>query len=315
MVSGKDLTPVHKKGYCVWYGQCTQGSKAKNCPYNGPAKNVTDPDAMKIIEELCPEFKGGPTCCDVKQLKTLTTNIQVLKQLVGHCPACWDNMRRLYCMSTCSPDQSMFMDSKTILGFPPEQWIEDVQYFVSPRYKQGLFDSCKNVIFLGHKDKVLSWICGTTAEKCNPQKLLDYLGNPPNGMTAFTMEYPQEIPTGLSITWMDSVVRQCNKSFPDPVTGKPARVCDCDECPARRPCLYRTLLPAKPVPSRLARLTIRSTHPVKTGYRRYPDDKFIPFGPIFHMDLLNQVQSITAVSRHRPHTICVCNKISISLSF
>ena len=193
VVSGKDLTPVHKKAYCVWYGQCIQGLKTKNCPYNGPAKNVTDPDAMKIIEELCPKFKGGPTWCDVKQLKTLTTNIQVLKKSVGHCPACWDNIGRLYCMSTCSPDQSIFMDLKTILGFPPEQWIEDVQYFVSPRYKQGLFDSCKNVIFLGHKDKVLSWICGTTAEKCNPQKLLDYLGNPSNGMTPFTMEYPQII--------------------------------------------------------------------------------------------------------------------------
>ena len=247
VVSGKDLSPIHKEGYCVWYGQCVKGVKSKNCPYNGPAKNVTDPEAKKIIEELCPEFKGGPTCCDVNQLKSLATNIQVLKQFGGRCPACWDNLRRLYCMSTCSPDQSMFMDSKTILGFPPVQWIEDVQYFVSAKYKQGLFDSCKNVVFPGNNEKILNLICGTTAEKCNPQLLLHYMGNPSNGMAPFTMEYPQMIPGGWNITWMDIEDRKCNESFIDPVTNRTASTCSCQDCTSSCPVVppYHPPPPAK----------------------------------------------------------------------
>lgn len=40
---------------------------------------------------------------------------------------------------------------------------------------------------------------------------------------------------------------------------------------------------------RKEQLVITSTHPQNTGYHRFPDDKWIPFGPIFHLELLNQV--------------------------
>lgn len=46
---------------------------------------------------------------------------------------------------------------------------------------------------------------------------------------------------------------------------------------------------------RTEQLIITSTHPSYTGYNRYPDDKWIPFGPIFHLELLNQV--ITSIFR------------------
>lgn len=227
-----DLTPIHKKGYCVWYGQCTppDSPKAMNCPYNGPAKNVTDQESERILEELCPEFKGGPVCCDIKQLNAFATNVQVLKQFAGRCPACWDNLRRLYCQSTCSPDQSLFMDAKQIIGFPPYQWIQDVGYYVSWKYKQELFDSCKNVVFPGNNEKILNLICGTTAEECNPQKLLDYMGNPSNGMAPFTIEYPKALPANWSVTWMDIEGRKCNESFTDAITNRTASVCSCQDC-------------------------------------------------------------------------------------
>lgn len=41
---------------------------------------------------------------------------------------------------------------------------------------------------------------------------------------------------------------------------------------------------------RTERLIIHSTYPVRTGYHHWPDQKWIPFGPIFHLELLNQVQ-------------------------
>ena len=40
---------------------------------------------------------------------------------------------------------------------------------------------------------------------------------------------------------------------------------------------------------RKEQLVITSTHPSYTGYHRNPDEKWIPFGLIFHLELLNQV--------------------------
>ena len=40
---------------------------------------------------------------------------------------------------------------------------------------------------------------------------------------------------------------------------------------------------------RTEQLIIRSSNPIPTGYHIYPYETWIPFGPIFHLDLLNQV--------------------------
>ena len=240
-MASQDPSPIHKNGYCVWFGHCTTGPKARICAYNKPAKNVTDPQAEKIIEELCPELRGGPTCCDYKQLKTLADNVQVLKQITGRCPACWDNLRRLYCSTTCSPDQSLYMDSKLIRV---KKWVEKVAVYVSQDYKRGLFDACKDVIFPGNNEKILNLLCGRTAEKCTPQLLLDFLGNPANGMAPFEMQYPQIIPENL--TWFDLEPRKCNVSFIDPVTTRTTEPCSCQDCKSSCPVIPPYIPPPPP---------------------------------------------------------------------
>ncbi|KAL9961426.1 hypothetical protein ACROYT_G030363 [Oculina patagonica] len=47
---------------------------------------------------------------------------------------------------------------------------------------------------------------------------------------------------------------------------------------------------------RKEQLIITSTHPQNTGYHRFPDGKWIPFGPIFHLELLNQASIPSLVS-------------------
>ena len=274
-----DIIKNHTKGYCVWYDQCTTGDKPKNCLYNGPAKNLTNPKGVQILNSLCPELRDQPTCCSTKQLQSLDNNLKMFIQLTGRCPACWNNMRRLYCQLTCSQDQSLFMDPTAVLPFKPspstKQHILEVQYFVSPQFKQGLFDSCKDVTFPGSSEKVLSLLCGTTAELCTPDKLLRYMGSPINGYASFTVDFPDNLTSNLS--WMNQTVFKCNKPFIDPQTNRTASVCSCQDCAAS-------------CPVRKERLTIKSTHPSPAGYHRYADDKWIPFGPIFHLELLNQVR-------------------------
>lgn len=42
---------------CIWYGECEKhGELPLNCPYNGTAKPLTDPNAIKVLETWCPDF-------------------------------------------------------------------------------------------------------------------------------------------------------------------------------------------------------------------------------------------------------------------
>jgi len=55
-------------------------------------------------------------------------------------------------------------------------------------------------------------------------------------------------------------------------------------------CKEKEIFVSKFIPFyRIEQLIIRSTNPEPAGYNRCGDEKWIPFGPIFHLDLLNQV--------------------------
>ena len=277
----------------MWYGQCTTGPKAKNCFYNGPAKKLTDPKGLKVLNSLCPEFKGQHTCCSTKQLIALSENLQTMAQLTTRCPACWNNIRRLYCQLTCNRDQSLYMDPYDVYNSTGHATILSINYYVSPTFKQGLFDSCKDVNFPGNNEKALNLLCGTTVEKCTAEKLLSYMGNTANGFAPFNIYYPESLADKLS--WMDITVFKCNKPLIDPQTQKLAPACSCQDCYVP-PCVSTTPTP-KPTYGpefRTEQLIIRSTHPSPTGYFRYGDGKWIPFGPIFRLELLNQVITCTS---------------------
>ena len=49
---------------------------------------------------------------------------------------------------------------------------------------------------------------------------------------------------------------------------------------------------------RREQLVVQSRYPEEAGYHHYPDYKWIPFGPIFHMYLLNQVQYLCDISQY-----------------
>ena len=238
----------------MWYDQCTSGPKAKNCFYNGPAKPFTDPKGLKVLNSLCPEFKGQHTCCSTKQLDALSKNLETMAQLTTRCPACWNNMRRLYCQLTCNRDQSLYMDPKDV----DNGTIKDINYYVSPTFKQGLFDSCKDVNFPGNNEKALNLLCGTTAEKCTPEALLKYMGNTANGFAPFDIHYPEPLPANstCTISPMNITVFKCNKQFIDPQTNRTASPCSCQDCVAS--CPVRPTLPPKSSPRKIMGLDLLS---------------------------------------------------------
>ena len=225
----------------MWYGQCTH---AKNCLYNGPAKKLTDTMGLYLLNRLCPELNGQHTCCSTKQLIALSAIEVFIGPFTAHCPACWHNLRRLYCQLTCNRDQSVYMDPINVDNSTGHATILDINYYVSPIFKQGLYDSCKDVRMVpGTDEKALMVFCGTIAEECTAEKLLSYMGNTINGHTPFNIYYPESLVDNLS--WMDITVFKCNKPFTDPQTKTPAPICSCQDCPEPA-CLGTT---SKPKPT------------------------------------------------------------------
>jgi Niemann-Pick C1 protein len=234
---------IRQKGYCVMYDVCPAGQQNPNCPYNGPAKSLPNDEAFKILSETCPALaKAGrhntKTCCSLKQLHILKDQLQIAQQLMSRCPSCMKNFYKLWCEYTCSPDQSTFMDYMNMFG------MAFSTLYISAPFANGLYDSCADVVYPGSNGKVLDLMCGTT--DCNPQKFLDFIGQPGNAPFLIQSQINGTLPAE-NMTHMDPGAYHCDRGYVDPGTGRNMSACSCQDCQKSCP------IPPAPTPPKPTR--------------------------------------------------------------
>ena len=222
------------------YSQCGGQSPPKNCVYNGPAKVSTDPEVLRILKDTCPDFvhfngskEYSLACCDVLQLRTLSTQLQAARNLLQRCPGCLKNFINLWCQFTCSPDQSMFT---TVYDYGTGYTFQ-TDYHLTREFAGGLFNSCRSVNFPGSNGKVLDLMCGTSADKCTPEKWLKFLGSPPNApfqINSFISQTPLNATPGQIVPTNARMI-PCNATFFDKSTGRNTSACSCQDCHASCP--------------------------------------------------------------------------------
>ena len=217
----------------MWYGQCGMNpftNKPINCLYNGPAKPVADRESHEILAQLCPELSlsNSKVCCDHDQLVNLQSGMQSARQMMARCPSCWKNFRELFCRLICSPNNSMFIDPTRLSA--DKKSVVAIDYYVDKAFRDGLYNSCKNVAFPdGRHQKIMNFMCGTTVGKCTPLKFLNYVGNPAaNGESPFSISYPEKAKRGIKS--MNATITSCNESFYDPLSKSTMEACDCRDC-------------------------------------------------------------------------------------
>jgi Niemann-Pick C1 protein len=246
---------IHKKGLCIWKGQCALGE----CPgasdggfynvfNNSEAYEVTknqDPDWYGLITELCPLYADNATetaevCCTDTQLKTLKSNIGKAQSLINRCPACLSNFIQHYCVITCDPDSSLFMDATPKLDSDTNvTYVHDITVYLTDHYANDLYNSCANVKFAGGGAGVMSLLCGST--NCNAAKFLSFQGDPSqNGQSPFLIKYNitnSTIPYPNNLTHEnDTGIRQfyrCDQNVTGGYGG--VGVCSCSDCPSTCP--------------------------------------------------------------------------------
>lgn len=256
---------VYEDGYCMTYGHCgTDESSQKPIPcyYNGPSQPLTDSRGLKILEELCPwmlaeEGQTTYTCCDPDGLNTLLTNVQPAQQTLDRCPSCYRNFLNLLCSTTCSPNQSVFMNvtqtepytpswdlqEESVEKFQGNETVLSVDVWLEGDFAHGMYNACKDVNFPSTNTKVMALYCGQYgADHCSAQRWLDFIGSKDNGQTPFAFNYMlrnNSIPEPEIFTPLNITIHPCNEGF-----GNNTEPCSCQDCPKACP----PIIPPPPTP-------------------------------------------------------------------
>ena len=229
---------IRQDGYCAMYKQ--QPGEKYNFPYNGPAK-LAERQTYEILNNICPDLtRNGPddtkVCCGPKQAVDLKSQIQQANPLLSRCPAALKNFYDLWCLFTCSPNQSNFMS----YGNGSGDWKANV--YLSKNFSQSLYDSIEYVIFPATNGRVLDNMCGVKADQCTPVKFFGFIGQKING-APFNIQFhlgEQHNATNNSITNLNNKLLKCSDIYFDHHTGRNSSHCSCQDCPA--------VCPVPPIP-------------------------------------------------------------------
>ena len=130
---------------CQMWGQ--DGAMNPPTVYHGPPKAANPPitDCTEMLDE------HGLGCCSHDQAVTFHESFKRAEFTFFRCPACVQNIKTLWCAFTCSYMQDSFLEStagpkKTPSGLPI---VGNVNFYVTERFSQTLYDSCKDNPFAG----------------------------------------------------------------------------------------------------------------------------------------------------------------------
>ncbi|RKP37458.1 patched family-domain-containing protein [Dimargaris cristalligena] len=219
----------HAPDTCVMYGQC--GPKSGSifapslpCALEQPAVRP-DADLRARLVDVCGPTFADPAslaCCDADQLDALATQTEVAYNLIGACPACWNNFMNFFCQFTCSANQATFLNVTRSVKSPltGQRVVTELDLYVDPQFGDGIYQSCKEVKFPADNSFVMDLLGGGARDY---RAMLRFLGTERLGGSPFQINFPERIPPA-PLAPLDAPVRRCND------TDIQSR-CSCVDCP------------------------------------------------------------------------------------
>ncbi|KAJ8924000.1 hypothetical protein NQ315_006776 [Exocentrus adspersus] len=245
------LLIVHVNATCKFLHYCHKDTlnKQQNCiQFFGTEPeplNKTDPQydlAVSQLRNYCNFFfEDGAEdpidlCCDIEQVLAM---VDGFKNTVPfqRCPTCVKNINAVYCLFTCSPNQTDFVKNYTTSwslsgGF----YASSVTLNVQESYMKKVYDSCKDVSLPSTGGSVLASACGKYgATWCTPERWFGYMNNPnENPFAPFPVTFiaaNESDPGALNFT-----AHKCD------VAWENSSSCNCVDCPTSCPTnLYTSL--------------------------------------------------------------------------
>ncbi|KAI3631873.1 hypothetical protein MIR68_010346 [Amoeboaphelidium protococcarum] len=175
------MSIVHQKGVCLMSGQYGLQPLLHN-------KNATvvdmKSDFVRDFREVCGisadnmlgMYEESRLCCDDQQLSSLMNKVMIAQQVIGTCPACWQNFLNFFCHFTCSPDQSTFLQLKETEDLGNNQTaVKGVYFHVNGGVVDQFYDSCAEVKMIQDNSLAMKFI-GNGAK--NGHEFLSFMGRP-----------------------------------------------------------------------------------------------------------------------------------------
>eukprot|EP00741_Cyanophora_paradoxa_P018396 tig00000204_g17761.t1 len=171
-------------------------SRAALCRSSAPDPPISDCAAFSDTAQR--------TCCNLNQTEAIIENFSDrVEPLMGACPICVENLRKLWCGYTCSHNQSAFVNVTSAPDGPLA-----TTFYVCEEFATALYTSCADVSFGG----------GATVKELwdTPLKFLQMQGSE-QSIT------PILVPSSASVeqTCFAAEIRPCQCG------------CDCNSCAAK----------------------------------------------------------------------------------
>ncbi|XP_065507714.1 NPC1-like intracellular cholesterol transporter 1 [Caloenas nicobarica] len=244
-LAAPSLTPVHRAGYCAFYGECGRNPEVNvsllpsnvPCVSNTPAREATGA-FLSLLRAICPDLvrDGNETtfvCCNLAQLSTLRLNVALSGTVLARCPSCARNFANLHCNNVCSPDQSLFINVTRAVNQTAAEGTQlavvEYQCFYQQDYADALFSSCHGVRLPATGGYALDTMCGRYgAQLCTTQRWLDFQGDRNNGLTPLQIDF-QLVPNGTDPG--DGIVPLASRAWRcDQGPGADEEPCSCQDC-------------------------------------------------------------------------------------
>lgn len=243
--STTDPEPTRRgPGICAIRGSCGKKGifgQPLPCPDDGDATDTTEA-LRELLSDTCGPSWSIPEqlCCTEDQVTTLRSRLQQAEPLISSCPACRNNFRSFFCSFTCSPDQSLFVSvTKTQETDAKKQAVEELDYFIDEEFKQGFFNSCKDVQFGATNGFAMDLIGGGAKDA---DGFLKYMGDKKPGLgSPFQINFPET--KSKAPDWWPNGIEPLRLKPLDCSANDLAARCTCVDCPS-----VCTTLPYVPPP-------------------------------------------------------------------
>lgn len=190
-------THQYRSGRCVLNdgcdvekGNCSKANiiKPKPLTQNGAEK------LKKICPSLFPsnssEINRVPVCCSAFGVMRLKIFLKIIREEFV-CAACWLNFKELFCQLLCSPNQADFVkvDKKNFQSFrggKREIFQPTVEYFLTDKYSQKVYESCKTMKHVVMTNRVSS--CSSEDYACRKHEWFNSLEYKVASMTDYRIK-------------------------------------------------------------------------------------------------------------------------------
>ena len=138
---------------------------------------------------------------------------------------------------SCAPNQAEYIDvtqytPSTAIKPDAQYMVTELTYYVSNKFSNDTFNSCKDVQFPSASAKVITTMCGGHGSDCTPQLFLSYLGTKdpsPMQIDFFISNDTSETNGTKTFTPMNSETVSCSAA----PQGYSNNSCNCVDCPVK----------------------------------------------------------------------------------